>query len=676
MRQSSIVYIAFFLAGGLLLNNSTQAQTAKTTVEELIEDLVWQADMSEQEQQNAIESIYQLAAHPVDINQANEEELSKLFFLNGFQLFALNEYRKDYGEILSLYELVFVPGFDSTTVKRMMPFVNTTKPTIQGYSGNAIRQKGSLTFKRTLEEASGYKTDTNGKTTYLGAPNAWKLRQHFQMGSHSELYITADQDAGEQFHLDKRQQGFDFTSFSMTSTKIPQIDQLIIGDFKVCAGQGLALWNGFGAFKSLTSASSQFRSNVLRPYHSTAEMQFFRGGALSKKINNWTVVPFFSYTKRSATVQSDDSLTQFITNYYPSALHNTTGTYQKRARIKETTAGIVVEKRWRYLHVGSCIFHQQWSLPFRNEETSFTHQSNHVGSVYYHFIHGKIMLYGEVALQKFAHMAIVQGAHWQPANDLHLNIAMRYLPPDYFNIYANPLSESSQARNEWGVLTKITYNFPNYYALQMYWDLFRIPTTSFSSLKPYTGYEMAVQVSQNPPAYQVKARFSASEKTFNTPVDQLTSPHRSWEERTTYKAQLHLRKEIVPSLSATIKLAGTMANSGQQEELGWLANVTFRKDLTEKIAFTLSYAQFHTTDYLARIYIYEHGVRYAFSIPSFSNQGSRGYLLLDMALFKQWHLAMKIARSFYPEEQTLRSGAAELTTNHQTDVNMQIRWSF
>jgi len=660
----------------LLITSLARAQTTETELESLIEDLVWQTDMNEQEQKSAVEIIYQLAANPIDINQANEEELNKLFFLNGFQLFALNEYIQEYGKILSLYELIFIPGFDSTTVHRMMPFVEASRPTPKSYQGNAIRQKGSLTYKRTLEEAKGYKPDTNGTTTYLGAPNSWQFRHHIQMGSHSEIYLTADQDAGEQFLLNKHQQGFDFASFSMTTQKIPQIDNFLLGDFKVCAGQGLALWNGFGSFKSLSSTSSQFRSKTLQPYHSTGEAQYFRGVALSKKINNWTVTPFFSHTRRSATLQTGNSLVDFISGYYTSALHNTSSGYLKRARVKETIAGAIIEKQWRYLQVGGCFFYQQWSHPYKDESSSFSGKQNNVASVFYKFINGKIIFYGEAALQTLEHMAIVHGAHWQPVNDLHVNIAMRYLPKNYFNTYANPLAESSNAQNEWGILTKISYKLPRYYALQLYWDLFRIPTTSYSSYKPYTGYEMALQLSQTPSEYQVKAKFSVSEKTYNTPVNYLTSPDRIWEERTTYKGQLQLRKEIPNTLRADLKIAGTIATANQREETGWLANVTLKKDLSEKIALTLSYAQFYTSDYLARIYLYEHDVRYAFSIPSFSDKGSRAYLVMNMALLKQWDFALKIARTFYPDEQTLRTGPAELVTNHKTDANIQIRWKF
>lgn len=676
MRLNKVCKIGIYLIGGLFITTLARGQTAEAELESLIEDLVWQADMNEQEQQNAVEIIYQLAANPININQTSEEELNKLFFLNGFQLFALNEYIQEYGDILSLYELVFIPGFDSTTVHRMMPFVEAIQPAPKSYQGNAIRQKGSLTYKRTFEEADGYKPDTNGTTTYLGAPNSWQLRHHFQMGSHTEIYLTADQDAGEQFLFDKQQQGFDFTSFSITTQKIPQVDNFLLGDFKVCAGQGLALWNGFGSFKSLSSTSSQFRSKTLQPYHSTGEAQYFRGVALSKNFKNWTVVPFFSYTKRNATLQTDNNLADFISGYYTSALHNTASAYLKRARAKESIAGAVVEKQWRYLQVGGCFFYQQWSYPYKDESSSFSAEQNNVASVFYKYINGKIIFYGEAALQTLAHMAIVQGAHWQPANDVHVNIAMRYLPQNYFNIYANPLSESSSAQNEWGVLTKLAYKLPRYYALQLYWDLFRIPTTSYGSYKPYTGYEMAMQLSRTPSEYQVKAKISVSEKTHNLPTEELISPARRWEERTTYKGQLQLRKEILHTLQTDLKIAGTIVTADQKEETGWLANVTLKKDLTEKIALTLSYAQFYTSDYLARIYMYEHDVRYAFSIPSFSDKGSRAYLVMNVALLNQWHLALKIARTFYPDEQTLRTGPAELATNHKTDANIQIRWKF
>ncbi|MGM0550531.1 MAG: ComEA family DNA-binding protein [Bacteroidota bacterium] len=652
----------------------TKAQTPSSELEKLIEELIWQADIDEQEQERAIEAIYQLAAHPLDINKANEEDLSELFFLNGFQLFALSEYKEEFGEILSLYELVFIPGFDSTTVHRMMPFVRTSAPERSTYKGNNIRQQGAFTYARTLEQAAGFRSDSLGKSVYLGTPDAWQLRYQLEMGNHSQLYLTGDHDVGEKFIFSEQQYGFDFTSFSLTTIKVPYINQFVVGDFKLNAGQGLTLWSGFGSFKSLTTTSSRFHGKTLRPYHSSGENQYLRGVAFSKQIGNWTITPFYSRTHRNATIQEVDSTTSYISNFYTASLHNTLTTAAKRKQAHETLTGILLQKQWDYLHIGGAFYHQQFSLPYYDTNTQFKGRRNNIGSLFYQYMNGKIMLYGETALQAPGNVATVNGVHWHPSVDLHLNVSMRHLPPSYFNLYANPLTESTGANNEWGILTKITYQMPRYFSLQLYWDLFRVPTTSYSSYKPYNGHELALQLSKTPADYQVKVRFSMSNKTYNKSLEGLTTPERHWEERITYKGQLQLRQQVSQAFHVTANLSTAFADANNKWEEGWLANLTIRQDLSEGLHFTLSYAQFYTTDYLARIYAYEHDVRYAFNIPAFSGKGSRAYLVLNFDKLKHLQTTLKVGRSFYPEEQTLRSGPAELSTNHKTDVRLQVRW--
>src|SRR5665648_459672 len=70
-----------------------------------------------------IEKLYDLAEEPVKLNSSGENEIKRLFFLSDFQVKALADYAHSSGKIISVYELVNIPGFDKETVVMMIPFI-------------------------------------------------------------------------------------------------------------------------------------------------------------------------------------------------------------------------------------------------------------------------------------------------------------------------------------------------------------------------------------------------------------------------------------------------------------------------------------------------------------------------------------------------------------------------
>ena len=64
-----------------------------------------------------------LAEDPVPINSGDESELTRLFFLNEFQIKSIKDYVTTTGRIVSPYEIALIPGFDRQTAEIMTPFI-------------------------------------------------------------------------------------------------------------------------------------------------------------------------------------------------------------------------------------------------------------------------------------------------------------------------------------------------------------------------------------------------------------------------------------------------------------------------------------------------------------------------------------------------------------------------
>ncbi len=92
------------------------------------------------------ESLFQLYANPLDLNDATRDELAATYILSEAQLNAFFAYRAQNGLLLSVYELQAVPDFDLPTIHRLLPFVEVRN-----------RRAGSQPFcQRLVQERNNY----------------------------------------------------------------------------------------------------------------------------------------------------------------------------------------------------------------------------------------------------------------------------------------------------------------------------------------------------------------------------------------------------------------------------------------------------------------------------------------------------------------------------------------
>jgi len=84
-------------------------------VEYLDEQIEKSAELLEMDHDysDLFEDLVELAGKPVNLNAAKEEDLNAIPFLTPVQRKCLLDYVTTYGEVLSLYELQSIPGFDS-----------------------------------------------------------------------------------------------------------------------------------------------------------------------------------------------------------------------------------------------------------------------------------------------------------------------------------------------------------------------------------------------------------------------------------------------------------------------------------------------------------------------------------------------------------------------------------
>jgi hypothetical protein len=61
--------------------------------------------------------------HPLNVNEATEEELRFLHLLSELQIINFIRYKKIVGELIDIYELQSIPGWDIVTIRKLLPFI-------------------------------------------------------------------------------------------------------------------------------------------------------------------------------------------------------------------------------------------------------------------------------------------------------------------------------------------------------------------------------------------------------------------------------------------------------------------------------------------------------------------------------------------------------------------------
>ena len=212
----------------LLLSGTLFCQEENLSLRESVEEILALSD--DADPAALLEELEELKAFPVNINGGDEKEISRLFFLTEFQVMVLADHVRKNGAVQTIYELALLPAFDRSTVMLMAPHI-LLKPSDE----NAVRSYGRTQVTVTASTRFGAAYDgTDGIRSLL------KLKhEHGRFG----FGLTAENDPGEKFTFEKTP-GCDFLSGYLEMGGRGMIKSVIIGDYKLRLGEGLAFNSG------------------------------------------------------------------------------------------------------------------------------------------------------------------------------------------------------------------------------------------------------------------------------------------------------------------------------------------------------------------------------------------------------------------------------------------------
>ncbi len=656
------------LASILLLVVASFAQNLSEGVQYELENLL-ENTLAEDETRDVEQLLNDLQLrreHPVNMNEASKTDLAGLYFLSPFQINSLLDYREKYGQILSVYEIATIDGFNQKLALLLGGFVTFDPVAKSGGSQKQSRHEILLRGIRLLEKQAGF---TNGK--YLGSPE--KLYMRYRFSSTSVLAgFVAEKDAGEPFLKGNNREGFDFYS-GFAQARAGKVT-ITIGDYVVQFGQGLAAWQGFSLGKSTEATQVARFGQGIKPYSSTDENNFMRGTALDWKIGKWQFQPFISFKTFDANTDSVDGEKVF-TSIQTSGLHRTASEIADKNSVTSFVAGMHIGLQSNNISIGLTGVHTQYQYPLvRSDDlyNRFLFAGNHLNNISadYRWSINRLFAFGELAGNFSRGVAALNGFLFQPVDQVEISALYRSFGRHYNSPFSSAFAENSRINDEQGLYIGTKIHPAARVSLYMYADFFQYKWIKYTTAAPGHGREYLVQANyQSGKNSEFYIRYFYEVK----PVKISTQNMKENRDQVRQSVRVQFSGQLSPQVKVKTRGEQSFYRHDHYSSGYFISqDVGFHSSLLPLSLFA-RLAYFNTDDYDSRIYSYENDLLYQFSVPAFYSEGIRSYLVGKVKICEKAEFWFKVSRSWFFDVDSLGSGYGLIESNKRTELKFQLR---
>jgi hypothetical protein len=628
--------IRFFITL-LIISYSSSCFGQETKLSEVIANIAEElaADASDPEAAAAfVEKLDDLAENPVRINSSGEKEISRLFFLSDFQVKALIDYGHSCGRILSVYELVNIPGFDKETVEMMIPFITLDH--------KVSVTSDSLKWRNTSLTNISFKSGNNDPA-FLGSPLKILTRYKFSAAGFTGGF-TAKKDPGENLFSGTPPLP-DFLSMHLGYSGEGFVRRIVIGDFSGRFGLGTNINTGLSTGLSLTSPGYMSARNEVKPYTSTDENSFFRGAAVEFSLRNIDATLFYSKNYIDASLGSLSGTTyDHIDNFYKTGLHNTVSLLNKKDVVSDIAYGLNLSYNFKNIRIGLTWSGDRYSLPLRydsNDPAALFNsggETNNLYSFYFNSLFRRILAYGEVSVSMSRKKAIVQGFTIRPSDRLTINFLYKMYDPGFTGNHNSGSATSLANGNIQSVTSSFSFEAAKHLFIYGGCEIRRFNWLKYRCSSPSVSVRQEIRVKYLPAE---KITFETSFISNNSMVDRTESTGiPELEKLTTKSMRGSVRYQVLDGLILATRIDYKIANPSSSEGTLLLQDINFRfRQLPLSLWFR--YCIFSSDSWDSRLYAYENDLLYSFSIPALSGDGTRTYMMADWKINKNAEIRIK-----------------------------------
>lgn len=662
---------------------------------------------SETDYTELIDNYVFLSENPININSDDISYLLDLQLITIFQQEQLKAYRRNFGDILFAGELPMIEGFDDETIAIITPIVQFGTPA-QNYRikpADLIRRSSNKLVIRTEqvgEPRSGYADIDDAdwfdspNSHYVGSQQRVFVRYSYNYRNKIRAGFTLEKDAGEAFLMSRLpdtlkplvssryRSGFDFSSIHLYATDLGFVKEFVVGDYQLSIGQGLTMSSGMSFGKSASTSSLMKVDKTIKPSTGASEAYHLRGTAVTLGLKGLRSTFFYSKRAIDATVSSvdEDGNPTTISSIRSTGLHRTINEINGYHVIDKSLIGTHIAYNGGRFKLGYTLHHTKLDAelqPTPNNYNQFTFRGSEItnqGMDASYFL-GKIVLFGEAAMSDNGGKAILCGTMLQPTSYINLSLLYRNYSAKYQNLYCTAFAENSGNSNEKGIYIGLNASLAPNWQLTSYADFFKSPWLRSSTYAPSFGHDYYLQVNHNisrNASFYIRLR--SKDKLTNSSNDNVYQAY------LIHYVKNSVRFQIDYSISSEITLKNRAEYVNYRTDEGTNSNgFVMYQDVNYRPAdkhfnFSFRYCIFNVDDYQSRIYTYENDVLYSFTVPGFSNKGTRMYLLANYDLNDDLSIAGRIGTTIYSNIDEISSGLELIEGNHRTDLKLQLIWSF
>ncbi len=651
-----------------------QQQSAQAYISGIAEELQ-ENEVAESTIEEITNTLTSWAEEQPNINSITTETLLGFQLLTPMQAAELEDYKKNNGELLSPYELIYMPAFTEETASTLMLFFSfgpkeEKQKDFREYLWG--RHEIMAQYNRYFEQKEGYKDGD-----YEGQPGKAYFRYQYKRAQEYSMGITAEKDPGEAFFTGSNKHGFDYYSLHFFLTPGENLKTLAIGDYQVTMGQGLICGQGIWGGKN--SASTQIRNTRqgFKPYRSATEYGFMRGAAVEGGFRNIDVGLFASHQNIDATV---DTLNEpIISSLSATGLHRTTGEIAKKDAVNELITGSFINARFGNLKIN-----------FNGIFTRYEHsilKSNQLYDLYdpegkdfanlsggYTYQIQRFTFFGEIAWAQNNAWANLHGLSFYPDESAGLALMYRNYQKDYLALHGYAMGESSSVQNEEGFYFGLEWLPFKYTKVNLYADLFKFPWLRYGEKAPTDGSEYLLNIDYSPQrSIDIQTRLKYEKK--STTISDKQFADLVYGEL--YKWRIQATIDYTREWSGQARLAYSYFEQDTASYNGWLLYYEhFYKPQKSNISASLRINIFDVEDYTARIYTYERDVLYSFSVPSFQDTGIRYYLNFKWDILERLSVYTRIERTEFLHKDEISSGNELIEGSGRTAIHTKLRLKF
>ncbi|MCU7551054.1 helix-hairpin-helix domain-containing protein [Chitinophagaceae bacterium LB-8] len=673
----------FVLMVMVLAVQAIYAQELPSGTQQQLENL---AELTENETVDDIllQELESYKKRPLNLNEAEADELHVFPFLSALQIQNFLAYRKSLGGFIDIYELQSIPGWDISTIRKMQPFITIRKPVTFSASIKP-RLKGGAHFlllrsSRILENSDDY--DTSRSAHYLGNPNYLLLRYQYKYNNLLQYGFTAENDAGEQFFKGAQSKGFDFYSAHLFTRNVGIFKAIALGDFSVNLGQGLVQWQSISFMKGAEAASIKKQAPVLKHYTSAGEFYFNRGVGLTIQKWNTEATLFGSVRKLDANIVKDSiSGSEAVSSFISSGMHRSSSEIMDKASVEQHSIGGNLSWKVRSFHIGFNAVAHNFSSPVEKRDDPYNlfalkGSSAMNMSTDYSFTYRNFHFFGEAAADENFYKAILSGLLASLHSKVDLSVLHRHYEKDYVTVYGKAFSESTMPTNESGLYLGIRLRPTVNLTINAYSDVYKFAWLKYRVDAPSTGRDYMIQVTYQPnkqmelyTRYRNERKYinnTAAETELNEVIPKL---RQQW--------RVHMSCVLASQLTWQNRMDVVWYDKGgNKEEEGFLFFTGLNYKPLKKLSANGRILFFETSGFYSRIYAYENDVSYSFTTPFYNGNGLRYYVNLNYDVLKHLSVWLKIARTSYQNNLSIDASDSGTNAMAKTEIRLQAALQF